>query len=165
MEGWTQCCRINSCLIHWLETLQYKAHKITIIMPFILDWSAIAQWNMLMTLSCLREQGTWRHANTYVDRQGGQPIIALKLRDMIGWTFYSLTPSTDYINTYKSFCVFFCGVISQSPRGLSRRHIPVTSYESHGIYDLNPCLFYIKLSWGTYLHSKLWNLLFFITHQ
>ncbi len=79
-----QCCRINSCLIHWLETLQYKAHNITIIMPFILDWSAIAQWNMLMTLSCLREQGTWRHANTYVDRQGGQPIIALKLRDMIG---------------------------------------------------------------------------------
>ncbi len=50
-------------------------------------------------VSCLREQGAWRYANTYVDRQVGQPIIALGPREMIGRMFYGPTSSTDDINT------------------------------------------------------------------
>ncbi len=52
-------------------------------------------------ISCLLEQGASRYANTYVDRQIGQPIVALGLRDMTGRTFYGSTPSTDDINTFR----------------------------------------------------------------
>ncbi len=52
-------------------------------------------------VSCLREQGVRRYANTYFDRQVGQPIVALGLKNLIGWTFYGHTPSTDDISAYK----------------------------------------------------------------
>ncbi len=52
-------------------------------------------------ISCMYEQGAQRYANTYVDRQVGQPIIALGPRVMIGQTFRGPTPSTDDLNTYK----------------------------------------------------------------
>ncbi len=42
------------------------------------------------------EQGARRDENTYVDRQVGQPIVALGPKDMIGQTFYGPVPSTDY---------------------------------------------------------------------
>ncbi len=52
-------------------------------------------------LSYLCDQGALRYANTYTDRQLGQPIVALGPSDMIGQTRYDLTPSRDDINTYK----------------------------------------------------------------
>ncbi len=50
-------------------------------------------------VSYLHEQGAWRYANTYADRQVEQPILGP--RNMIGRTFYGLTPSTDDINTLR----------------------------------------------------------------
>ncbi len=50
-------------------------------------------------VSCLREQGAQRYANTYIYREVGQPIVALRPRDMIGQTFYGPTPSIVDINT------------------------------------------------------------------
>lgn len=50
--------------------------------------------------SCLREEGAQKYANTYIERQVGQPIVALGLRDMIGQAFYGPTPSID-ISTFR----------------------------------------------------------------
>ncbi len=52
-------------------------------------------------VSCLREQGAQRYANTYVDRQVGKPIKTLGQSVLIGRTFLGPTPSTEYINTDK----------------------------------------------------------------
>jgi hypothetical protein len=52
-------------------------------------------------VSCLREQGAQRYANTYVDRQVGEKIKTLGPRVLIGRTFLGPTPSTEYINTDK----------------------------------------------------------------
>ncbi len=46
-------------------------------------------------VSFLRERGAQRYVNTYVDRQVGQSIATLGLRDMIGRVFYGPIPSTD----------------------------------------------------------------------
>ncbi len=53
-------------------------------------------------VSSLREQGVQRYANTYVDRQVGQPIVALGSNNLIGQTFYGHTPSTVEISAYKT---------------------------------------------------------------
>ncbi len=55
---------------------------------------------LLMHCVDLRKQGGRSYANTYIDLQVGQPIIALGQRNLIGRTFYGPTPSTDDINTY-----------------------------------------------------------------
>ncbi len=47
-------------------------------------------------VSCLREQGAQRYANTYVDRQVGKPIKTLGPSVLIGRTFLGPTPSTEY---------------------------------------------------------------------
>ncbi len=47
-------------------------------------------------VSCLREPGAQRYANTYVDRQVGKSMSVL-----IGRTFLGPTPSTEYINTFR----------------------------------------------------------------
>ncbi len=52
-------------------------------------------------VSCLREQGAQRYANTYVDRQVGKSIKMLRTSILIGRTFLGPTPSTEYINTAK----------------------------------------------------------------
>uniref|UniRef100_A0A673GQY1 Pre-rRNA-processing protein TSR2 homolog n=1 Tax=Sinocyclocheilus rhinocerous TaxID=307959 RepID=A0A673GQY1_9TELE len=52
-------------------------------------------------VSCLREPGAQRYANTYVDRQVGKPIKMLGPSILIGRTFLDPTPSTEYINAYK----------------------------------------------------------------
>ncbi len=52
-------------------------------------------------LSYLRKQGVQRYANTYFERQAGQPIVMFGPNILIGRTLYGLTPSTDDINTYK----------------------------------------------------------------
>lgn len=52
-------------------------------------------------LVCLREQGAQSYANTNIDRQVGQLIVALEPRDMIMQEFYGPTPSTDLIKTNK----------------------------------------------------------------
>ncbi len=52
-------------------------------------------------VSCLREPGAQRYANTYVDRQVGKTIKMLGPSIFIGRTFLGPTPSTEYINTFK----------------------------------------------------------------
>ncbi len=52
-------------------------------------------------VSCLREQGAQRYANTYVDRQVEKTIKTLGPSVLIGRTFLDPTPSTEYINTDK----------------------------------------------------------------
>ncbi len=52
-------------------------------------------------VSCLREQGAQRYANTYVDRQVGKTIKMLGPSVLIGWTFLGTTPSTENMNTDK----------------------------------------------------------------
>ncbi len=52
-------------------------------------------------VSCLREQGAWRYANTYADGQVGQPIVILGPKNMIGWKCFGPTPATDDINTFR----------------------------------------------------------------
>ena len=52
-------------------------------------------------VSCLREPGAQRYANTHVDRQVGKPIKMLGPSVLIDRTFLGPTPSTEYINTDK----------------------------------------------------------------
>ncbi len=52
-------------------------------------------------LTCLREQGAQRYANTYVDKPVGKPIKTLGLSVLIGRTFLGSMPYTEYINTDK----------------------------------------------------------------
>ncbi len=52
-------------------------------------------------VSCLREQGAQRYANTYVDRQVEKNIKTLGPSVLIGRTFLGPTPSTEYINTFR----------------------------------------------------------------
>ncbi len=52
-------------------------------------------------VSCLREQGVQRYANTHVDRQVGKSIKMLGMSVLIGRTFLGPTPSTEYINTFR----------------------------------------------------------------
>ncbi len=52
-------------------------------------------------VSCLREQGAQRYANTYVDRQVEKTIKMLGPSVLIGRTFLCPAPSTEYINTDK----------------------------------------------------------------
>ncbi len=56
---------------------------------------------MVMYRVCLREQGSQRYTNTYVDRQVGKTIKMLGPSVVIGHTFLGLTPSTEYINTFR----------------------------------------------------------------
>ncbi len=53
-------------------------------------------------VSCLREQGAQRYANTYINRQVGKTIKTLEPSVLIGRIFLGPTPSTEYINTDKS---------------------------------------------------------------
>ncbi len=52
-------------------------------------------------VSSLHKQGAQRYANTYFDRQAGQPIVMFGPSILIGRTFYGPTPFTEDINTYK----------------------------------------------------------------
>ncbi len=52
-------------------------------------------------VSCLREPGAQRYANTHVDRQVGKIIKMLEPMVLIGQTCICPTPSTEYINTDK----------------------------------------------------------------
>ncbi len=72
---------------------------VDVCLPFLLCLHSVSE--RADGVSCLREQGAQRYANTYVDRQVGKPIKMLGPSVLIGRTFLGPTPSTEYINTDK----------------------------------------------------------------
>ncbi len=99
MQGW----EATTCVIHrgknfiaqLVKVLQYPipGRKIGLLMFACLCLHSVCE--RADDVSCLRDQGAQRYANTYIDRQVGKTIKTL------GRTFLGPKPSTEYINKFR----------------------------------------------------------------